>query len=81
MADFFSDVTRLIDERNSQQWFIATATGNATGNLEEIRRDGQAAVDSQRWPTLEGCPALVNGNRVLVWSNGVQCVILDRIAS
>jgi NaMN:DMB phosphoribosyltransferase len=81
MADLFTDVTKLIDRSNARQLFLATATGNATGNLEEITRDGQTVADTQRYPTLSSVPALVVGNRLLVWSDGVQCVILGRIDS
>jgi len=77
----FDDVTSLIRKENAAQLFVATATGNATGNLEETRRDGSSAVDSQRWPTLSNCPVLANGDRVLVWSSGVQCIILDKVVS
>lgn len=79
--DFFADVTKLIDRANARQLFLATATGNSTGNLEEITRDGQNVADTQRWPTISTVPALTAGNRLLVWSDGVQCVIIGKIDS
>jgi len=79
--NIYDNVMKMIAKSQAKQLFLATATGNATGNLEEIKRDGQSVADSQRYPTLSSCPALIAGNRVLVWQQGITCVILGRIDS
>lgn len=72
---------KLIDTKIDATIFRATSTGNSTGNLEEIIRDGQTVADTQRYPTLSSCPALIAGDEVLVVKFGLGCIILGRIDS
>lgn len=77
--NIYDNVAEMIASNQKALLFRAKSTGNSTGNLEEIIREGQTVADTQRYATLSSCPALVLNDEVLVLKLGASCIILGRI--